>query len=91
MIDVVLLGANTSPFNINPSTLSTLLSDLQSTYAPTILDSKTALAVNYSLTYNVKAVDNAHEYETLLRQHLVKVLRGTSNYTDLTRLCSGAE
>jgi hypothetical protein len=73
MIDVVLLGANTSPFNIYPSTLSTLLSDLQSTYAPTILDSKTALAVNYSLTYNVKAVDNAHEYETLLRQHLVKV------------------
>lgn len=75
MIDVVLLGSNTSPFNINPSTLSSLLSDLQSSYSPTILDSKLALAVNYSLTYNVKAVDNALEYEALLRQHLVKVHR----------------
>eukprot|EP00029_Vermamoeba_vermiformis_P008839 TRINITY_DN4242_c0_g1_i1.p1 TRINITY_DN4242_c0_g1~~TRINITY_DN4242_c0_g1_i1.p1 ORF type:complete len:691 (+),score=188.86 TRINITY_DN4242_c0_g1_i1:62-2134(+) len=73
MIDVILLGATTSTFNIKPSHLSSLLADLQSTYSPTIMDSKQALALNYSLTYNVKSVDNANEYEALLRQHLVKV------------------
>ncbi len=77
MIDILLLGANNSPFNINPAYLSTLLSDLQSTYSPTIIDSKLALAVNYSLTYNVKSIDNAREYESLLRQHAVKVRNRT--------------